>query len=249
MLRILVLNAKGGCGKTTVATNLASLYAKCGYATALFDCDAQSSSLRWLRLRGEEMPVIYGVAAHQQGPMNVTRTWQLRVPTETQRIIVDAPGGLKNHELAAQVQNVDVILVPVVPSPIDTFATADFIRDLLLVGKVRTPETRIGIVANRVKANTLAFRSLQHFLDRLHIPVVAHLRDTQHYLQAVERGVGVHELDAPRALKDRVPWQEMLRWVEGIGSPKFALVPPPKAIPDSGASRAARAQSPARGNP
>ena len=89
----------------------------------------------------------------------------------------------------------------------------------------------------------------EHFLDRLHIPVVAHLRDTQHYLQAVERGVGVHELDAPRALKDRVPWQEMLRWVEGIGSPKFALVPPPKAIPDAGASRAARAQSPARGNP
>jgi len=230
-LRIVVLNAKGGCGKTTVATNLASLYARRGFGTALFDCDPQGSSMRWLRLRGEALPTIHGVAAYQPGPMNVTRTWLLRVPQETQRVIVDSPAGLKHRELAEHVRNVDVILVPVVPSPIDTFATADFIRDLLLVGHVRAPHTRIGIVANRAKANTLALGALHRFLDRLNIPVVAELRDTQHYLRAVERGVGVHELDERRAEPDRAPWQRMADWVEGQGGARLSLVPAATGAP------------------
>jgi len=235
MMRIVVLNAKGGCGKTTVATNLASLYARQGYGTALFDGDVQASSMRWLRLRDESLPLIHGVAAYQPGPMNATRTWTLRVPSQAQRVIVDSPAGLKHRELAEQVRNVDVILVPVVPSPIDMFATADFVRDLLLVGKVRTPRTRIGIVANRLRAGTVAFRSLERFLERLHIPVVARLRDTQHYLRAVEQGLGVHELDAPRAAPDRAPWQALLDWIEDAGGPRLALVP--RAAPDPLAAR------------
>jgi chromosome partitioning protein len=246
MRRIVVLNSKGGCGKTTVATNLASLYARRGHGTALFDCDAQASAMRWLQMREEGLPAIHGVAAYQPGPMNVTRTWMLRVPAKVERVVVDSPAGLKHQELAEQVRNADVILVPVVPSPIDIVATADFIRDLLLVGKVRTPQTRIGIVSNRVKTNTLAFRSLRRFLDRLRIPVVAELRDTQHYLRAAERGVGVHELDERRAAVDRAMWVDVFDWVEGLGGPKLAIVPPPCAptgVPGNGGTEA---RTPAR---
>lgn len=214
MIRIAVMNAKGGCGKTTVATNLASVYALSNRTTALFDCDQQGSSMRWLRQRPENLPVIHGIAAYQAGPMNVTRAWQLRVPSETTRIIVDTAAGLKGPELAEQVKNMDVILVPVVPSSIDIFSTADFIRDLMLIGKVHLPQTRIGIVANRIKANTLAFQSLERFLARLNIPVVTRLRDTQHYVQAAERGCSVHELTSKRAHRDKTPWIEMLKWIE-----------------------------------
>jgi chromosome partitioning protein len=228
MRRIVVLNSKGGCGKTTVATNLASLYARRGFGTALFDCDVQASAMRWMHLRDEALPTIHDVAAYQPGPMNVTRTWKLRVPPEVDRVVVDSPAGLKNQELAEHVRIVDVILIPVVPSPIDISATADFIRDLLLIGKVRTPQTRIGIIANRVKANTLAIRSLQRFLDRLHIPVVAELRDTQHYLRAAEQGVGVHELEERRASTDRDTWFSLYDWLEGVGGPRLALVPSPE---------------------
>jgi chromosome partitioning protein len=226
-LRIVVLNSKGGCGKTTVATNIASLYAGRGYGTALFDCDAQASSMRWLRLRDSERPSINGVAAYQTAPSNVTRTWLLRVPERTQRVVVDSPAGLRSRELADHVRNVDVILVPVLPSPIDIFATADFIRDLLLIGKVRTPGTRIGIIANRVRTNTLAFQSLQRFLDCMQIPVVAQLRDTQHYIRAAEQGIGVHELDERRAGKDHTPWLDLVDWIEDTRTPRLALVPSP----------------------
>ncbi|MCG7961877.1 MAG: ParA family protein, partial [Candidatus Thiodiazotropha taylori] len=48
MKRLLILNSKGGCGKTTIATNLAGYYASAGTPTALFDYDPQGSSHRWL---------------------------------------------------------------------------------------------------------------------------------------------------------------------------------------------------------
>ena len=41
MLAILVSNAKGGCGKTTLATTLASAYAVGGFKVALADADPQ----------------------------------------------------------------------------------------------------------------------------------------------------------------------------------------------------------------
>jgi len=51
MIRIVVINVKGGCGKSTISTNLASLYASRGFQTALYDYDEQSSSMRWLEAR------------------------------------------------------------------------------------------------------------------------------------------------------------------------------------------------------
>lgn len=214
MKRIIVINAKGGCGKTTVSTNLASYYASKGINTALFDYDPQGSSMRWLKLRSDKMSEIYGVVAHKNAAKSVTMSWQLRLPSETQRLIIDTPPGLKGPELREQLKGVDKILIPVLPSPLDIFATADFIRDLLLDVKVRLNETSVGIVANRVKANTIAFHSLDRFLNSLNIPVVARLRDTQNYLRATEEGMGVHELKGKNVYLDRMHWKQMIEWLD-----------------------------------
>jgi len=214
MKRIIVINIKGGCGKTTVSTNLASYYASKGVNTALFDYDPQSSSMRWLKLRSDEMSEIYGVVAHKNAAKLVTKSWQLRLPPETQRVIIDTPPGLKRPELREYLKGVDNILIPVLPSPFDIFATADFIRDLLLDVKVCLNETSIGIVANRVKKNTIAFQSLDRFLSSLNIPVVAHLRDSQNYLRATEEGMGVHELKGKNTYLDRMHWKSIVEWID-----------------------------------
>ncbi len=214
MKRIIVINIKGGCGKTTVSTNLASYYASKGVNTALFDYDPQSSSMRWLKLRSDEMSEIYGVVAHKNAAKLVTKSWQLRLPPETQRVIIDTPPGLKRPELREYLKGVDNILIPVLPSPFDIFATADFIRDLLLDVKVCLNVTSIGIVANRVKKNTIAFQSLDRFLSSLNIPVVAHLRDSQNYLRATEEGMGVHELKGKNTYLDRMHWKSIVEWID-----------------------------------
>lgn len=214
MRRIIVLNSKGGCGKTTIATNLASYYASRDITTALLDYDPQASSMRWLAQRARERPLVHGVEAYQRARADVTRAWQLRVPPGTERVVIDAPAGVSGQQLVDYVSQVDVILIPVLPSPIDIHAASRFIQDLLLVGKVRTRDIRLGVVANRVKENTLVFQALERFLTTLRFPFVASLRDTQHYVRASEQGVGIHDLEDARAQRDRVQWEPLLSWVE-----------------------------------
>jgi len=214
MRRISIINTKGGCGKTTIASNLASCYAAAGYKTALFDYDPQGSSMRWMRSRPQDAAIIQGVAAFQPVNSSVTRTWQLRVPPETQRIIIDTPAGLSGAQLTNILKDNDTIIIPVLPSMIDIHATADFIRDLLLVGKVRRDRTRIAIIANRVKANTIAYQSLERFLNSLNIPFIAQIRETQNYIHASDQGIGIHEIKSKQTQQDQAVWADILGWLE-----------------------------------
>lgn len=212
--RIVLLNSKGGSGKSTVVTSLAGYYASRGYPTALYDFDPQGSSMRWLKLRSEDKAPIYGVAAFESTKPGTTRSWQLRVPPETQRIIIDTPAGINSKQLVELVRSVDTIVIPVLPSPMDIHATTHFVRELLLVGKVRTHGTRVTIIANRVRENTLVYRALQRFLDTLRIPLVTHLRDTQHYIHAAELGLSIHELKSRRTKSDLKLWEPLVNWLE-----------------------------------
>lgn len=214
MRRIVVINAKGGCGKTTVATNLAAQYAAKGYGTALFDQDPQSSSMRWLERRPASRAYIHGVAAYQHGQTNVTRAWAMRVPAGTERIIMDCPAGLMGYELTKRLQGVECILVPLLPSTIDIHSTADFIRELASVGKIRERGIRLAIVANRIRVNTKSLHSLERFHSALNIPAVARLRDTQNYVRAVDEGCGIHELKLPQVQPDVAHWAGLFDWLE-----------------------------------
>ena len=216
MQRIIVINTKGGCGKTTIATNLASHYASQGFVTALMDHDPQGSSTRWLKLRPRDKQPIHGVNAHQRQSLHTTRTWQMRIPAETERLIIDAPAGVTGEALHNFVQRVDTILIPVLPSPIDIHSATAFIKDLLLIGKVRSLGVRVGVIANRTRKNTLVYKSLERFLNSLHLPFVTSLRDTQHYVHAFERGIGIEEMWDKRVEPDKLSWVPILNWLEDI---------------------------------
>jgi chromosome partitioning protein len=148
----------------------------------------------------------------------MTRAWHLRVSTEARFVIKDTPAGHTGIDLADRVNEADVIIIPVLPSAIDIHSTANFIRDLLLVGKARARNKRIAIVANRTRVRTKSLQKLERFLRNLDIPVIAHIRDTQHYVRAAEQGVGVCELAEPAAHKDLPPWASILDWIQGTAA-------------------------------
>ncbi len=218
MQRILVLNAKGGCGKSTIATTLAGYFASRGLVTVLMDHDPQGSSMKWLSLRSHDLPRIHGIAAFEKR-LDVTRAFQLRLPLSAQRVVMDVQAGIGGLRLAEYVSQADVILVPVLPSPIDIHAAAHFIQDLLLVGRLRRRGTKLGVIANRVRENTIIFKNLERFLSTLNLPLLATLRDSQNYIRAAELGVSLHEMEGRRVDHDRARWNELLAWLERLAEP------------------------------
>ncbi|MEA3152326.1 MAG: chromosome partitioning protein [Gammaproteobacteria bacterium] len=212
MQRILVLNPKGGSGKTTVATNLASYFASLGDRPLLSDNDPQGSSTRWLKKRKPEQAFIHGIAAFERNS-RMTRAWQMRVPADAAHIVVDTPASIMAQEMPEMTKSADAIIVPVLPSDIDIHAFSKCIADLLLIAKVRREENRIGVVANRVRRNTLIYQSLMRFLATLRIPVVATLRDSQNYVRAAELGVGLFEMKRNLVEQDLEDWEPMLAWL------------------------------------
>jgi chromosome partitioning protein len=211
---VVVVNPKGGSGKTTVATNLLAAYARAERRTALIDRDRQGSAMRWLKLRGSELPAIHGIAAYLDPPPNVTRSFAMRIPPDTERVVVDTAAALSRHELVDAVRRADKILVPVLPSDIDIHAATRCIGDLLVHARVPRGPQVLGVVANRVKRNTVTYQALMRFLDSLGVPVVAVLRDVQAYLRAARHGQGVADLRASDAGPELRQWRGLMRWID-----------------------------------
>lgn len=213
MFNVTVVNSKGGAGKTTLSTNIASYYAKSNYKTALIDYDSQGSSTFWLKRRPETAPVIQSIAAYKSN-INVTRSWFLRPEVNTQRVVTDSPSGLDLATFKNNLSQSDAIIIPVLPSSIDIHAVSHFIADLLLIAKVSKNDGRIAVIANRVRKNTLVYQQLEKFLNSLGIVFITTLRDTQNYVKASEQGLGIFEMEGGTVYKDIETWQPVLTWLE-----------------------------------
>ncbi len=214
-LRILVVNGKGGCGKTTIATNLAAAYARLGHHVVLVDHDAQASSAQWLQQRPQPLPPIHLVEAHQRTGMYQTRAFQQRLPLDADRIIIDTPSAVGDQELDTLLRGVDAILVPLLPSSIDIRAGARFIGQLLTHRLYRARPIPVAVVANRVRQNTLTHSKLVHFLDCLDVPSIATFRDSSLYTQLADDGTGIFDLEADASItRELRQWRNVLNWID-----------------------------------
>ncbi len=205
MRHVMVLNAKGGCGKTTLSTNCAVYFAREGYSVCIADYDPQRSSLDWLTHRPAALPPISGVAAYEDGLRHV--------PHSTDVLIIDAPARVHGLELNELVRRAETILIPVLPSSIDMRACAHFMSELLEIGKVSRKQARLGLIANRVRENTLVFEELDDYLAKLKVPYLGSLREAQNYVRAYARGMGVLELPEYLATPDWVQWKPIGDWL------------------------------------
>jgi chromosome partitioning protein len=205
MRHIMVLNPKGGVGKTTIATNLASYFAAQQVKVALADLDPQGCSLAWLNLRSAGRPPIQGIAAFNS-PIRPTRT--------TEFVIMDAPAAVHGKQLADLVRRAETILIPVLPSPIDMRAAHDFINEIKKLAKVAKKKAKLALVANRVKENTVIHWELDDFLSKQQFTFVASLRDSQNYIRAAEQGLGIFEMGIYATATDREQWTPVIQWIK-----------------------------------
>lgn len=210
MRHIMVMNAKGGCGKSTLATNIAAHFAHEGYAVALADYDPQRSSLDWLERRPENRPEITGVAAYEDGLR--------RAPRGADFVVIDAPARSHGSELTDLVRHAETIVVPVLPSTIDIQATRNFLKELKSVGRIERKQAKFGVVANRFREYTLIWEELDDYLAGARVPYVAALREAQNYVRAYTRGLGIHELPEYLAWPDWEQWDPLVSWLSSVRS-------------------------------
>ena len=209
--KIVILNPKGGCGKTTLATNLASYFAKRGPPPTLVDCDPGGYSMRWVDRRPDDRPKVFGVTEYEHC---IRYDQPLHAWPESRELIVDLPAALTTEQLFHETYDANSILIPVVPSEIDIYSAASFIADLLLGAQLDRRNRNLAIVANRTRDYTKSYRMLMRFLTSLEIPVVAEFRDCQSFVQAAAYGIGICEMPSYRIRRDMEQLERLVDWLD-----------------------------------
>ena len=215
MRSILVLNPKGGCGKSTMAMNLAGYFAQKDKRVAIADCDPQSSSKDWLSIRPETAPEI----RHAK-----IKGGKIDVPRRTEVLIIDTPASLHGQKLANYVKLSQTIVMPLLPSPLDIRAAERFIDELFSLRKLINRKIKLTTVANRVREDTLAAAKLEYYLEKLKLPggqklpFMAVLRNSQNYIKAAEKGLSIFEFAPAKTETDREQWKPLLRWLNSSRS-------------------------------
>ena len=205
MRSVLVVNPKGGSGKTTIATNLAGFFAAQGKRVVLADMDRQQSAANWLARRPETAPHIMAwIAATDKKEIKAF---------DAHWTIVDSPAGVHGENLTNLIHKMELVVVPVAPSAFDMEATKDFLADLLKEKPIKKGESQVAVVGNRVDSRTLVADELETFLKSLGLPVLTNLRNTQNYIHCARDGHSLFDVAPSRVEQDLEQWKPLGRWL------------------------------------
>ena len=210
MRTIIILNPKGGCGKSTIATNIASYFAIKGKKVTLADCDPQGSSKDWLSVRPDRYSAINGIVVDDD---------RLKIPRNSEVLIIDTPAAVADKRLSKYLRKAQSLIMPIIASPIDIRAAEKFLEELFSFKGTINNKIKIATVANRVREDTLIAAKLEHYLDNVKLPsgkklpFMTMLRASQNYIRAAERGLSIFELPPSKTYYDREQWAPLLRWL------------------------------------
>ncbi|WP_417671851.1 AAA family ATPase [Roseibium sp.] len=205
MRKILVVNSKGGCGKTTLATNIATFYANRGDDVALADADPQKSSRAWGKRRGKDLAKVQALNWSTAERIGEDKGKDLDA------IVIDGPGGLRSELAKTLIAEATDIVVPVLPSAFDWDATVKFLDGISEIKRVRKGRADIHVVANRVNRRSSQVVELEKLMAEKGYPVLCRINDRVSYARDAADGAGIFDHTDKASSEIRAQWHPLLQ--------------------------------------
>lgn len=194
---ICVAQQKGGAGKTTLVSNLATAFLAEGKRVALLDTDPQGSLGRWMDIREEalgESDALHFATATAYGISRAIRS----VSRDADVVLVDTPPKV-DSDIRWILREAEVVLVPISASQADVWATHDILELADRAG------TEARIVLNRTRTGTRVHEDVGKSVAELAAATLeTALANRVIYAEALGAGLGVIELRRSGPAADEV---------------------------------------------
>ena len=216
MKKIAVANIKGGCGKTTIATNLACIAAGKGSKVVIIDADTQGSSMKFRAMRPDNAPTLQAVSI-------LTNTIHKDINSFSADYVFIDVGGRDSDLFRSALMAVDAIIIPVTPSQYDIWSSEDTLK---VVQEVRETYSEIrnikaGICLNQVILGTTLSQDVQTLIAEYISNFNLHYFKTSlgsrvAYKESVSEGLSVCEIKGEKFLRasDEMSelYKEVIEW-------------------------------------
>ncbi len=183
-----VINQKGGAGKTTLAMNLAAGLARRG-DTVVIDLDPQGSSLQWASQGSAPFPATVKQIAGKWDARSLHQNYRAY-----RHMVLDCPPSVESHASQQALRACDVALIPVLPSPVDLWASLRLPQEIEEARRAN-PGLRAFLVLNQLEPKSALSAAMHEALEEFGVPVLnAVLRRRAVYRGAALEGVSVYQM-------------------------------------------------------
>ncbi|MDD9195314.1 ParA family protein [Aliivibrio sp. S3MY1] len=219
--KVLVINRKGGAGKSTFAIAMASFYAHQNVKTEIIDLDPQGTSYFW----GSKNE---GVRTTKFLPSsNIPFSLALRLKADTRITVIDSPSNFSQFEMEKYISMVDKIVFPVQPSPIDVHSMLGFIKDLIKSPAFKNNGVELAFVITRCKENNQGTEFVHKVLQHMKYPLLGTMSESQAY-QNMFSEKNSFLISHPEL--DKELWQNMKQWLDVDMTPPQTPDPEEKQV-------------------